>query len=443
MNNQKDLTGKRFGKLIAIKRTERKSAKKGYYWLCKCDCGNYKEATVTHLNGGNTRSCGCLVGKNHNKKNGSVSTLEEENFKKWLNRQMLKKGLTNSELAVLSGVNSVIIGRMRNHGKSLTKENIRAVKNAIKEVSDFKFPKRLDGVDHKVIMDGKFIVYSNGVVFRKNQRGIITEAAQTYTGRRSNYATVSYTDNGKQKHFLVHRLVGEAFIPNPENKPEINHIDGNPKNNDVNNLEWVTRKENVVHAYRTGLMPTLNNSDKFCKRCNSSSVLRTTYCLDCGRYFKNLKSELQRKQKARHKFKNMKRSKLKKRYKRIVNSRSRGVTLQEIADVEGVTREYIRQLEENVLKNQDVIYKRGEVAKVHLSQNTSTNGKGDLTRLSIKKAKKVSGIKQGEIAEKIGVSPGTFSKYANYKVIMTVDKAFEFSKIVNIPFERIDFLGEE
>lgn len=443
MTNTKDLTGKRFGKLTAIKRTERKSAKRGYYWLCECDCGNYKEASVTHLNGGNTRSCGCLVGKNYNKKNGSVSTSEEENFKKWLNRQMLKKGLTNSKLAVLSGVNSATIGRMRNHGKSLTKENIKAVKNAIKEVSDFKFPKRLDGVDHKVIMDGKFIVYSNGVVFRKNRRGIITEAAQSYTGRNKNYATVTYSEKGKQNTFLVHRLVGEAFIPNPENKPEINHIDGNPKNNDVNNLEWVTRKENTVHAYEIGLFTTLETSQKLCKRCNSTKVLRTSYCLDCRHYFKKLKNELQQKQKARHKFKNIKRSKLKKRYKRIINSRSRGATLQEIADVEGVTREYIRQLEEKVLKNQDVIYKRSYLKKTYLNQSIQKNNEDDLTKLSIKKAKKTSGISRNDIAEKLGVSPGTFSKYANYRVIMTVDKAFEFSKIVNIPFEKIDFLGEE
>jgi hypothetical protein len=53
--------------------------------------------------------------------------------------------------------------------------------------------------------------------------------------------------------FHVHRLVGAAFIPNPENKPEINHIDGNPLNNCVENLEWCTRSENSIHSYKTGL----------------------------------------------------------------------------------------------------------------------------------------------------------------------------------------------
>lgn len=51
----------------------------------------------------------------------------------------------------------------------------------------------------------------------------------------------------------LHRIVAEAFIPNPLKLPEVNHKDGNKKNNCVENLEWVTHRGNVIHAVETGL----------------------------------------------------------------------------------------------------------------------------------------------------------------------------------------------
>lgn len=66
--------------------------------------------------------------------------------------------------------------------------------------------------------------------------------------KRSNYLQVGLHKDGKTKHFLVHRLVALAFIPNPNNLPEINHKDENPLNNCVENLEFCDRKYNVNYG---------------------------------------------------------------------------------------------------------------------------------------------------------------------------------------------------
>ena len=72
-------------------------------------------------------------------------------------------------------------------------------------------------------------------------------------GKNYYRSVVKLSKDGSRKDFKVHRLVADAFIPNPELKSNINHIDGNPLNNRVDNLEWCTQKENIIHAIDTDL----------------------------------------------------------------------------------------------------------------------------------------------------------------------------------------------
>ena len=73
------------------------------------------------------------------------------------------------------------------------------------------------------------------------------------------YLNVSLSTNGKAKYYRVSRLVAEYFVPNPENKPSVNHIDGDKQNNHHTNLEWTTMHEQVVHAYKLGLKKPMRN----------------------------------------------------------------------------------------------------------------------------------------------------------------------------------------
>ena len=80
---------------------------------------------------------------------------------------------------------------------------------------------------------------------------------------KKGYVYVSLSKNGKSKNVLVHVLVAKTFIPNPENKPEVNHENGNKNDNRIENLTWVTRSENIQHALKLGLVKT------GCEHCNA------------------------------------------------------------------------------------------------------------------------------------------------------------------------------
>lgn len=86
---------------------------------------------------------------------------------------------------------------------------------------------------------------------------------------KKGYLQIKLRKENNYKHFKVHRLVAQAFIPNPKNLPQVNHKDGDKTNNCVDNLEWVTEKENMRHAVKNNLLKDVSgNNNPNCKKVN-------------------------------------------------------------------------------------------------------------------------------------------------------------------------------
>lgn len=92
------------------------------------------------------------------------------------------------------------------------------------------------------------IVYSDGRVFSKISNKFLRQRLNEF----GYLITTITTSQNNYKSYRVHRLVAETYLPNPENKREVNHIDGDKANNNVDNLEWSTSKENKKHARDNG-----------------------------------------------------------------------------------------------------------------------------------------------------------------------------------------------
>jgi len=92
---------------------------------------------------------------------------------------------------------------------------------------------------------------------------LIDEYGNIYSNKLNRFITQNISNKGYhrvtlnqskyKRQYQLHRLVAESFMSNLENKPQVNHIDGNKSNNHISNLEWVTCSENVIHAVKTGL----------------------------------------------------------------------------------------------------------------------------------------------------------------------------------------------
>lgn len=133
----------------------------------------------------------------------------------------------------------------------------------------------------KVPNHSKYSVTEDGRIYTHKQRsGWITGATDRLGYKRLN----ATNDDGKRSNLYIHRAVAMAFIPNPENKPHVNHKDSNPSNNHVSNLEWCTHTENMQHSAKAGRKAGLSGEKNPAHKYTESIVkkVREMYSSGCS-----------------------------------------------------------------------------------------------------------------------------------------------------------------
>lgn len=135
--------------------------------------------------------------------------------------------------------------------------------------------------------EGLYMVSNYGNVKRIHNDPSKNEVTLKKVLQSTGYYTVGLSVGGKTKIKSIHRLVAESFIPNPLQKPQVNHKDGVKTNNNVENLEWCTPSENALHAWKTGLSKSTERHKKSARNIGLQTC-KPIICTTTGETFKSI-----------------------------------------------------------------------------------------------------------------------------------------------------------
>jgi len=131
--------------------------------------------------------------------------------------------------------------------------------------------------------EGLYKIFDSGVVWSERKQKMLTN-----NKNRDGYSYVTLIKNKKRNNHYVHRLVASHFIPNPNDKREVNHINGIKTDNRKQNLEWCTRSENMLHAIRRLGISRLRGEQNNKSKLNEDIVRKMRKSNESNRYWADL-----------------------------------------------------------------------------------------------------------------------------------------------------------
>ena len=195
----------------------------------------------------------------------------------------------------------------------------------------------------KLIFDGNVRIHDDGRVYVKDKTQRFVEAnLSTVRPRNRDYLLSYYYEDGVQHHFYPTREIAKAFVPNPENRPFVENIDGNIYNIHVGNIRWISNEDRMVKVWETR-----KKNSVVCEVCGHEYHKNREECPECRK--EELRKEtIQNRKQAKldniaEQYKYVNRDELSNEYLNILERRLAGETFGEIGEVYGVSRQAIQQ----------------------------------------------------------------------------------------------------